>query len=137
MMTTQLEARIDDRKPVRSFRDLKVWEKAFHLTVDVHRLTEGFPEEAPSGLSGGMREAAVNMTTQIAQGQTHSYLKDFLRCLDQSLAALSDLETRVLLAGSLQYLEAPACAALEERISEVRRMEWGLVNRLRAKEEVA
>jgi four helix bundle protein len=123
-----------EKKPIRSFRDLKVWEKAFLLSVDVHRLAGQFPAHAPDALHQGMREASVAMTTQIAQGHTHSYLKDFLRCLDASLAALSDLETRVLLAGALAYLEGGVCAQLEERIAEVRRMEWGLVNRLRARE---
>ncbi len=123
-----------EKKPIRSFRDLKVWEKAFLLSVDVHRLAGQVSPSAPGGLHAGMREAAVAMTTQIAQGHTHSYLKDFLRCLDASLAALSDLETRVLLAGALDYLERDVCSELEERIAEVRRMDWGLVNRLRARE---
>ncbi len=74
------------------------------------------------------------MTTHIAQGHTHSYLRDFLRCLDASLAALSDLETRVLLARSLELIPEATARSFEERISEVRRMEWGLVNRLRARD---
>ena len=81
-----------------------------------------------------MRESALAMATQIAQGHTHSYVRDFLRCLDHSLAALSDLETRILLAGALNYMEPATCAELESRLGEVRRMEWGLVNRLRARD---
>lgn len=124
----------EDRKPIRTFRDLKVWEKAFQLAVDVHRLTRAFPPSAPEALRRGMHESSVAMTTHIAQGHTHSYLKDFLRCLDHSLAALSDLETRVLLARSLDLVPADHAGRLEERIAEVRRMEWGLVNRLRARD---
>ena len=137
MMATQLApspGTSDERRSIRTFRDLKVWEKAFHLTLDIHRRTAALPAEAAPGLGGGMREAAVALTTHIAQGHSHSYLRDFLRCLDQSLAALADLETRILLAGALRYLEPAVCADLEERIGEVRRMEWGLVNRLRAKD---
>jgi len=124
----------DDRKPIRTFRDLKVWEKAFNLAVDVHRLTTSFPMETPRALRQGLHESAVAMTTHIAQGHTHSYLKDFLRCLDASLAALSDLETRILLARSLELMSPERSHHLEERIAEVRRMEWGLVNRLRARD---
>jgi four helix bundle protein len=133
-MATFAPPATEEKKPIRTFRDLKVWEKAFQLALDVHRLTEQFPGQAPPGLPQGMREASVAMTTQIAQGHTHSYIKDFLRCLDESLAALSDLETRILLARSLQYLDRIAASELEERIGEVRRMEWGLVNRLRARD---
>ncbi|MFQ5767069.1 MAG: four helix bundle protein [Acidobacteriota bacterium] len=133
-MATMASPSTEERKPIRSFRDLKVWEKAFHLAVDIHRLTGTLSSQVPAGLPRGMREASVSLTTQIAQGQTHSYLKDFLRCLDHSLAALSDLETRVLLARSLKYMEQAICEDLEGRIAEVRRMEWGLVNRLRARE---
>ena len=133
-MATYAPPATDDKKPIRSFRDLKVWEKAFWLAVDVHRLTERFAADIPAGLPSGMRESSVALATHIAQGHTHSYLKDFLRCLDLSLAALSDLETRVLLAGALDYLQRGECAEIEARICEVRRMEWGLVNRLRARE---
>ena len=123
-----------DNKTIRSFRDLKVWEKAFGLAVDVHRATSNLPATVPPTLARGMRESAVAMTTHIAQGHTHSYVRDFLLCLDQSLAALSDLETRILLAGALDYLDTGCCAALEGLVGEVRRMEWGLVNRLRARD---
>ena len=133
-MATFAAPAVEDRKPIRTFRDLKVWEKAFQLAVDVHRLTQSFPPSAPEALRRGMHESSVAMTTHIAQGHTHSYLKDFLRCLDHSLAALSDLETRILLARSLELVPVDDAGRLEERIAEVRRMEWGLVNRLRARD---
>ncbi len=136
-MATFAPPATEDRKPIRTFRDLKVWEKAFNLAVDIHRLTTGFPLETPQALRQGLHESSVAMTTHIAQGHTHSYLKDFLRCLDASLAALSDLETRVLLARSLELLSAERSLQFEERIAEVRRMEWGLVNRLRARDGAA
>lgn len=133
-MATFAAPAVADRKPIRTFRDLKVWEKAFQLAVDIHRLTQDFPSSTPEALLRGMHESSVAMTTHIAQGHTHSYLKDFLRCLDHSLAALSDLETRILLARSLDLVPADHADRLEERIAEVRRMEWGLVNRLRARD---
>lgn len=134
MTTMTTPSAADEKRTIRSFRDLHVWQKAFQLALDVHRLAEATPSNGSGDLSKGMREAAVALTTQLAQGHTHSYLKDFLRCLDLSLVSLSDLETRVLLAGSLGYLDQSACAELEERIAEVRRMEWGLVNKLRARD---
>lgn len=133
-MATFAPPATEERKPIRTFRDLKVWEKAFNLAVDIHRMTNGFPEETPQALRQGLHESSVAMTTHIAQGHTHSYLKDFLRCLDASLAALSDLETRVLLARSLEFLSVERSQDIEDRIAEVRRMEWGLVNRLRARD---
>ena len=136
-MATHFAPPHEDKKPIRSFRDLKVWEKAFRLAVDIHRLTTDLPPGVPAALPRGMRESAVAMTTQIAQGHTHSYVRDFLRCLDHSLAALSDLETRILLAGALEYMDTSACSELESRLGEVRRMEWGLVNRLRARDSGA
>jgi four helix bundle protein len=133
-MATFAPPATDDRKPIRSFRDLKVWEKAYRLAVDIHRLTRSLPEDAPPALRGGLHEAAVAMTTRIAQGHGHSYVRDFLRCLDHSLAALSDLETRILLSRELGLLDGGAAGRLEDSIAEIRRMTWGLVNRLRARD---
>ena len=133
MATTAKPPVTDKTRPIRSFRDLNVWRKALDLAVEIHRLTGAFSPDVPTDLSQGMRESATALTTQLAQGHTHSYIKDFLRCLDLSLATLSDLETRVLLARVLGYLDRSAGQNLETRIAEVRRMEWGLVNSLRAR----
>ena len=63
-MATFTATPTEDRRPIRTFRDLKVWEKAFQLAADIHRWAAGMTAPAPDSLRHGLQEAAVAMTTQ-------------------------------------------------------------------------
>ena len=52
-MATFAPPALEERTPIRSFRDLKVWEQAFRLALDVHRLTENLPGQAPPANEAG------------------------------------------------------------------------------------
>ncbi|MGH9504838.1 MAG: four helix bundle protein [Terriglobales bacterium] len=43
---------------MQSFKNLKVWEKAHGLTLDVYRSSKGFPKEELYGLTTQMRRSS-------------------------------------------------------------------------------
>jgi four helix bundle protein len=53
---------------VQDFHQLKVWQKAHTLVLDVYRATSGFPKDELYGLSSQMRRAAVSIPSNIAEG---------------------------------------------------------------------
>lgn len=55
-------------KPVKSYRDLLVWQRSIQLSVAVYRLTGGFPREEIYGLASQLRRAAVSVASNIAEG---------------------------------------------------------------------
>ena len=57
-----------DRSPARSFRDLKVWQKAHEFVLAVYRYSEAFPEREKYGLAHQLRRAAVSIPANIAEG---------------------------------------------------------------------
>ena len=52
-----------------SYRDLIAWQKAMTLVTEVYRLTEDFPRREMYGLTRQLREAAVSVPSNIAEGK--------------------------------------------------------------------
>jgi four helix bundle protein len=123
------------KAPIRTFKDLVVWQKAFRLTVEVYRLTRSFPSEERYGLSVELRKTARSVVYNIAEGHGRRSRLDYLRFLDIAKGSAAELETQILLACELGYL----CEADTERVSslhgEVERMLDALSRKLRAKTE--
>ena len=85
-------------RTVRSFRDLKVWQKAMRLAVSVYAATKGFPASERYGLATQIRRAAGSIPANVAEGHIRHSRKEFLRYLDIALGSAAELETHLLLA---------------------------------------
>jgi four helix bundle protein len=53
---------------MNDFRNLKVWEKAHVLALEIYRATAAFPSAERFGLTAQMRRAAVSVPANIAEG---------------------------------------------------------------------
>jgi len=53
---------------LQSFKNLKVWEKAHRLTLDVYQSSRLFPREETYGLTSQMRRASASIGANIAEG---------------------------------------------------------------------
>jgi four helix bundle protein len=53
---------------MRSFRNLKVWEKAYAVTLDIYKTSRAFPKEELYGPTSQMRRASASVGANIAEG---------------------------------------------------------------------
>ena len=112
-------------KKVTSFKDLKVWRKAFDLSLRVYRITAGFPKSEMHGLVNQMRRSSVSIVGNIAEGHARRHRREYLQFLNVAYASAAELETYLLLAKELGYIgkdEEPATMLVDE----VQRMLYGL-----------
>jgi four helix bundle protein len=107
------------------------WRKAFELCVDVYRATEGFPGHERYGIMIELRKTARSVIYNIAEGHQRSSTLEFIRFLQISLGSAAELETQLLLARALGYLDEQAHELLVQRLKEVDRMLAGLQQSLR------
>jgi four helix bundle protein len=70
-----------DRKPVRSFEDLIVWQKAIEFVKKVYLLTNEGDFKRDFGLRDQLRRAAVSIPTNIAEGFERASRKEYLTFL--------------------------------------------------------
>ena len=112
---------------MRDFRELKVWEKAHSMTLDVYKVTQGFPKEELYGLTSQMRRSAASVGANIAEGCGKLSKPDFARFLQTATGSASELEYHLLLARDLGYLENESYLKLTDRVAEIKRMLTGLI----------
>ena len=113
------------------YKDLKAWQRAFDLAVEVYRLTKSFPDNERYGLTSQMRRSSVSLACNIAEGKGRSSDKDFIVFLCHARGSLLELETQILLARRLAYLAEKQGSTLLELTSEAGKMLNGLINSLR------
>ena len=80
-----------DRTAIKSFRDLRVWQAAMDLVEQIYLLTHTFPKHELYGLASQMQRAAVSIPSNIAEGQTRGYTKEYLHHLSIARASLAEL----------------------------------------------
>lgn len=86
--------------------DLRAWQEAMTLVKDVYQITASFPKEEIYALTSQMRRAAVSIPSNIAEGAARTGDKEFLQFLSISRGSLSELETQLIIAKELGYMQA-------------------------------
>jgi four helix bundle protein len=107
---------------MQDFRNLKVWQKAHVLTLDVYRNTREFPSDERYGLTSQLRRSCASIPANLAEGCARASSTDFARFINNAAGSASETDYHLLLSRDLEYLAEPVYLRLFERISEVKRM---------------
>ena len=89
---------------MQDFRNLKVWEKAHSLTLDVYKVTKLLPREEIYGLTSQIRKASVSIGANIAEGACRNGDAEFARFLQMAAGSASEVEYHLLLARDLDLI---------------------------------
>lgn len=119
---------------MRTHENLDVWQKAVDFVVSVYKTTDSFPSEEKFGLTSQIRRASVSIPANIAEGAARSSNKEFMHFLSISQGSASELETELLIANRLGFIDSETYLTLVERSNEIGRMLSGLRKHLMVKE---
>jgi len=117
---------------VQSFKNLKVWEKAHVLALDVYRSSKSFPRDEVYGLTSQMRRSAASVGANIAEGSCRNGDCEFGRFLQIAMGSASELEYHLLLARDLELLKLLDYQRLSGELIEVKHMLAAFIHKLRA-----
>lgn len=138
-MMTEREQRSEARDqgkivalPVRSYRDLKVWQQSKALALTIYQSTQALPSEERYGLVSQMRRCAVSIPSNIAEGNARS-TRDYLRFIDMAQGSLAELETQLEISHELGYLTNDTLRECFASSHEIGRMLSGLSTSLQSK----
>ena len=85
------------------FRELRVWQDAKSIAVDVYRLIRKSPAlDKDWGLKDQMQRAAVSIASNIAEGDARKSDKDSCRFFHIALGSLAELITQLEIAMDLK-----------------------------------
>lgn len=95
-----------------------------------YRLTERLPTSEKFGLCSQIRRAAVSVPANIAEGSGRSTRKDCAHHLYIARGSLAELETEVILATRLGFIEREAVAEMWDECQQTGRMLGALIRSL-------
>src|SRR4051812_4467658 len=113
------------------FRNLRVWQRAHQLTLEVYGETRAFPKEEGYRLTNQLRRAAASVPANIAEGCGRNGDAELARFLTIAKGSASELDYLLLLAHDLGYLKPPRYEQLAEEVHGISRMLANFVDRLR------
>lgn len=100
------------------------------LVKEIYLLTDFFPKLEKYGLISQMQRAAVSVPANISEGSAKSSNKDFARFLEISIGSLFELETLLVLASNLNYIDVLISENIQYRINELEKMIYGFKQKL-------
>lgn len=106
----------------RDYKDLKVWQKAMDLTIEVYSLTKCLPREEQFVLSDQMRRAVVSIPSNIAEGEGRNSDKDLVRFLLIARGSLWELSTQIEICERLNYIDNSQTSRITSLITEISKM---------------
>jgi four helix bundle protein len=114
----------------KSYRDLIAWQKAMDLVTLIYRSTASFPREEVYGLTSQLRRAAVSVPSNIAEGQGRQGVAEFRHFLRQACGSLMEVETQILIAERLEFVNQDAANEVLRNCAELGKILNGLIKSL-------
>jgi four helix bundle protein len=124
---------VSEGKAIRTYRDLEVWQVGMNLAVASYELTKSFPADERFGLTAQVRRAASSIPANIAEGYGRENTGSFIQFLRIAQGSLKELETHVVLATRLGYVELVSIETVEQKCKSVGIMLNRLIRSLQQK----
>ena len=86
------------------FEELEIWKESIKFTSDVYRITKTFPAEERFGLTQQLRNAAISISLNIAEGSGRYHNRDFLRFLQIAIGSLYEVVSGLFIAKNEEYI---------------------------------
>lgn len=118
---------------MRNFREFIIWQRARKLVASIYQVTDSFPSKERYGLSSQIQRAAVSIPSNIAEGCSRRSELDFARFLEIAQGSAFEVETQLILANDIGYLEDDLLIELLKEIHSLQRQINKLITIIRRK----
>lgn len=113
----------------KSFRDLKVYQLAYQLAMEIFHLSKSFPKEERYSLTDQIRRSSRSVCANIAEGyRKKRYPKHFTLKITDADGEASETTVHLDFAKDCGYLSPEDHHSLTERYIEVGRMLGSMAN---------
>ena len=101
------------------FEDLKVWQLAHKLSIDVATLVKTFPREEKYDLTAQMRRSARSIPSDISEGFGRFHFNDKLTFYERCRASLGELRNHFEEALDNRYIEKDSYDRFFQEMNEI------------------
>lgn len=117
---------------IKTYKDLIVWQKSIRLIKEIYIATKLFPKDELYGLVSQMRRSAISIASNIAEGRCRGTRKDFTQFLRIALGSSAELETQIIIAHELGYVDLKLKTRLIDELSEILKILNTMIKKLTA-----
>lgn len=121
---------------MHNLKQLKIWNKAIDLTVDVYKATADFPSDERFGLTNQSRRAAVSIPSNIAEGAGRNSNKEFNQFLGIANGSSYELQTQLVISNKLNLLNDDVLNDLLTQIEDLQKMNYSFQQRLKSTSQI-
>lgn len=118
---------------LQKYTELIAWQKAIDLVEGIYRVSDRFPRSELYGLTSQIRRGVVSVPSNIAEGQSRRGSREFVHHLGIAYGSLSEVETQLVIAERLGYIDTRQLQHLLDAAAEVGRLINGLSNAIEKK----
>lgn len=113
------------------FKDIQAWQKARELVTLVYKLTGNFPIEEKYALTSQIKRAVVSIASNIAEGSGRNTNTDFAHFLDMAIGSAFELESDLLIAFDLNFINSDELERISTALDEVQKLIVGFQKHIR------
>ena len=113
---------------INSFEDLEVFQRAYKVSLDIHKLSLEFPQREQYGLGEQIRRASKSICANIAEGfakQRYSK-KEFSRYIMIATGSSDEMRVWIRYCLDLEYIEEETWKRWRDEFNEISQMLSGL-----------
>ena len=113
---------------VRSFRDLEVYQRAYRISLDIHRATLEFPKMEQYALADQMWRASKSICANIAEGfaKQRASSAEFRHFLMMAVGSTDEMKVWLDYGRDLGYLDGHRAGVWQDEYGQISRMLHGL-----------
>jgi four helix bundle protein len=112
------------------YRDLKVYQLAYQLALEIHEITKSFPKEEKYSLTDQIRRSSRSIPTNLAEAwKKRRYEKAFISKLIDCAGEAGETEVWLDFAKDFGYISIGKHKDLMNRYDEVNRMLYGMMKK--------
>ena len=104
------------------FKDLDIWKKSRIFCSNIYSITATFPNDERFGLTNQLRRASISIPSNIAEGCSRNSNKDFSRFLEIAIGSAYEIETQLLIASDLGFINQENSETLSKSLEEIIKM---------------
>jgi len=112
------------------FKELKIWNESMQLVTDIYALTSKFPNHEKFCLSQQINRATISIPSNVAEGCGRESKKELLHFLNIANASSFELQTQVIIAHQLDYINKTSLDSVEDKIDHIQKMIYRLKQKI-------
>ena len=102
------------------FKELRVWQEAVELAVEVYDLSRKEPFSKDYGLCNQIQKAVVSIASNIAEGDERGTNKEAVYFFNVAKGSAAEVITQLFIAHRIDYIDKETFEILEDKTEKIR-----------------